>query len=70
MMKIKTIHYVWLGGEKNDKVKKCIRSWKKYLPDYKTQEWNESNIPDVEFVSNAIKEKIMLKLVITYEYGL
>ena len=62
MMKIKTIHYVWLGGEKNDKVKKCIRSWKKYLPDYKTQEWNESNISDVEFVSNAIKEKNYAKV--------
>lgn len=40
----KIIHYVWLGGgEKSEKIKRCIESWKKYLPDYEIKEWNESN---------------------------
>lgn len=43
------IHYVWLGkGEKNDRIKHCIESWKKYLPDYEIKEWNEDNF-DVNF---------------------
>ncbi len=38
------IHYVWLGnGEKSNKIKKCMESWKRYLPDYEFKEWNESN---------------------------
>lgn len=42
----KIIHYVWLGrGEKSEKIKKCIESWKKYLPDYEIKEWNEDNFP-------------------------
>ena len=38
----KIIHYVWLGhGEKSQKIKDCIESWKKYCPDYTIIEWNE-----------------------------
>ncbi|MBE6777087.1 MAG: glycosyl transferase [Ruminococcaceae bacterium] len=41
----KVIHYCWFGnGEKSDLELKCINSWKKYCPDYKIIEWNESNI--------------------------
>lgn len=40
----KTIHYCWFGRkEKPGIVKKCIESWKKYLPQYEILEWNESN---------------------------
>lgn len=40
----KKIHYVWLGhGEKNEVIKRCMESWKKYLPDYEIKEWNEDN---------------------------
>lgn len=40
----KIIHYCWFGGNKKPKLaKKCIRSWKKYCPDYKIIEWNEDN---------------------------
>lgn len=40
----KTIHYVWFGkGEKNDRIKRCIESWKKYMPEYEIKEWNEDN---------------------------
>ena len=40
----KKIHYIWLGGEKPEKVKKCIESWYKHLFDYEIIEWNEMNI--------------------------
>lgn len=40
----KIIHYCWFGKNKlPNKAKKCIASWKKYLPDYKIKEWNENN---------------------------
>lgn len=40
----KTIHYCWFGGNPKPKlVEKCIKSWKKYCPDYKVIEWNENN---------------------------
>lgn len=40
----KIIHYCWFGSkEKDDLIKKCIKSWKKYLPDYKIIEWNQNN---------------------------
>lgn len=40
----KIIHYVWLGhGEKSDKIKACMESWRKFLPDYEIKEWNEDN---------------------------
>ena len=40
----KKIHYIWFGkGEKNERIKHCIESWKKYLPDYEIIEWNEDN---------------------------
>lgn len=38
------IHYCWFGrGEKSAKIKKCIKSWRTYLPDYQVIEWNEDN---------------------------
>lgn len=41
----KKIHYCWLGGgEKPKLAEKCIKSWKKYCPDYEIIEWNESNL--------------------------
>ena len=40
----KVIHYCWFGGNPLPKpVKKCIRSWEKYCPDYKIIRWDESN---------------------------
>ena len=46
----KTIHYCWLGGNPlPDSAKKCIKSWKKFCPDYEIVEWNETNY---DFTSN------------------
>ena len=56
----KIIHYCWFGGKKLPKdVLKCIKTWKKYLPDYEIKEWNESNF-DVNshpFVKGAYENK-------------
>ncbi|MBQ4032016.1 MAG: glycosyl transferase [Bacilli bacterium] len=56
----KKIHYIWFGkGEKNERVKHCIESWKKYLPDYEIIEWNEDNF-DInynDFTKNAYANK-------------
>lgn len=39
-----TIHYCWLGrGEKPEKVKYCIESWKRLCPSFTIKEWNEDN---------------------------
>lgn len=56
----KTIHYCWFGkGKKGRVFKKCLKSWKKYYPDYKIIEWNENNfdVKGIEFTKEAYKEK-------------
>lgn len=41
----KKIHYIWLGGNELPKIaKKCIKSWKKFCPDYEIIRWDESNL--------------------------
>lgn len=46
----KVIHYCWFGRNPLPKLaKKCISSWKKYLPDYEIKEWNEDNF-DVNII--------------------
>lgn len=56
----KYIHYCWFGGKPLPKLaKKCIKSWKKFLPDYEIIEWNESNV-DLEecpFIKEAYANK-------------
>ena len=40
----KKIHYCWFGGNPlPEEARKCIASWKKFLPDYEIKEWNEKN---------------------------
>lgn len=51
----KIIHYCWFGGNPlPEMAQKCIASWKKYLPDYKIIEWNESNF-DINY-NDYVKE--------------
>ena len=41
----KVIHYCWFGNnEKSDKIKFCINTWKKILPDYKFRKWSEKDL--------------------------
>lgn len=56
----KVIHYCWFGrGKKPKLLKKCIKSWKKFLPDYEIIEWNEDNfnINTNIYVKQAYKSK-------------
>ncbi len=40
----KMIHYCWFGGKPLPKdVLDCIKTWKKYCPDYEIKRWDESN---------------------------
>ena len=74
----KKIHYCWFGrGEKPKLAKKCIASWKKFCPDYKIIEWNESNydIAKNRYMKEAYENKQYAfvpdyaRLDIIYEHG-
>lgn len=52
----KIIHYCWFGRNPKPKLaEKCIKSWKKYCPDYEIIEWNEDNF-DVSAAPNYVKQ--------------
>lgn len=57
----KIIHYIWFGGNSYpEKIRFCIESWKKYLPEYKFMRWDEEtfNIDDsCDFVKDAYANK-------------
>lgn len=56
----RVIHYIWFGKKKKNKaVKRCIASWKKYCPEYKLMEWNETNynIKKNRYMYEAYKAK-------------
>lgn len=74
----KVIHYCWFGrGKLPPLAKKCIASWKKYLPDYEIREWNEDNydISKNAYMAAAYKEKKFgfvpdyIRSDLIYEYG-
>ena len=74
----KIVHYCWFG-EKSlpDEAKKCIDSWRKYLPDYELRLWNEENfnINCNQFVKEAYHNKKYafvtdyVRLYALYHYG-
>ena len=52
----KILHYCWFGGKpKPPLAEKCIRSWRKFCPDFEIQEWNESNF-DLEQVPAYVRQ--------------
>jgi len=56
----KKIHYCWFGGGSLPELaQKCIKSWKKYCPDYEIIEWNESNfdVTLTPFMKEAYESK-------------
>lgn len=75
----KTIHYCWFGRNPKPKLAvKCIKSWKKYCPDYEIIEWNEDNF-DLSacplYVRQAYEAKKWafvtdyVRLKVVYEHG-
>ena len=59
-MKSKYIHYCWFGGKPLPKLaKKCLKSWKKYLPNYEIIRWDENNVDlnECPFIKEAYKNK-------------
>ena len=73
----KVVQYCWFGGKKKTKlIKDCIKSWKRYLPDYKIIEWNEKNSDLAHpFVIEAYKLKKWafvsdyIRLKVLYDFG-
>lgn len=74
----KIIHYCWFGGKRiPQNLRKYIKLWKKYCPDYEIKEWNESNfdINSNEFIKEAYINKKWafvtdyVRLYVIYNYG-
>ena len=56
----KIIHYCWFSGDPYpDLVKRCLRSWKRMLPDYKLRLWDSKSFDfnSVPFVKEALEAK-------------
>ena len=74
----KKIHYVWVGGNPKSKdIERCIKTWKKHLPDYEIIEWNENNfdINSNQYVKKAYEHKKWafvsdyIRMYAIYNYG-
>ena len=74
----KIIHYCWFGGNPLPELaKKCIASWKKFLPDYEIKEWNEQNydVRKITYTAQAYDAKKYAfvsdyaRFWILYQYG-
>ena len=74
----KVIHYCWFGhNDLPHLAKKCIASWRKFLPDYEIKEWNESNfdVNTIPYTAQAYKHKKFAfvsdyaRFKILYEHG-
>lgn len=73
-----TIHYCWFGkGKKSKLMCNCMKTWRKYFPDYDIIEWNENNF-DIncnDYVREAYKSKKYAfvsdyaRLYVLYNYG-
>ena len=46
----KTIHFLWMSKEKDEKTLLCLNSWKKYLEGYEIREWNSETFPYNDFL--------------------
>lgn len=74
----KIIHYCWFGTKPLPPLAvKCIKSWKKFLPNYELKEWNEKNFdinsnPYVQEAYQARKYAFVtdyVRLYALYNYG-
>lgn len=74
----KVIHYCWLSDDPFPaKIKQCVDSWQRYLPDYEFRHWNTSNF-DMDahpWVKQAFEQKKYafaadyIRLYALYHYG-
>lgn len=56
----KIIHYTWFSGDEYpEKIKVCIESWKKFLPDYELRLWDMNAIKDINSI--FLKEALSVK---------
>lgn len=56
----KIIHYTWFSqDEMPAKIKSCIESWKRLLPDYELRHWDMNAIKDIDspFLKEAIEAR-------------
>lgn len=74
----KIIHYCWFSGDKKPAlIRKCIRSWKKHLPDYEIKCWdgNSFDFDSLDFTREAMSVKQYaaaadyVRLYALYNYG-
>ena len=74
----KVIHYVWLSNDPfPEKIRQCIDSWEKQLPDYKIIQWNIENLPikDKVWIKQTFENKKYafatdyIRLYVLYHYG-
>lgn len=74
----KIIHYVWVGNNKKDKKTiECIKTWKKYCPDYVFLEWGNDILKEIDnqYVKEAYQNKMYafvsdyLRLYVLKKYG-
>lgn len=50
----KVIHYCWFSGDPYPrKIKKCIASWKRHLPDYKFRLWTAKDLENIDLPAYA-----------------
>lgn len=74
----KVIHYCWFGENPyNSLIIQCIKSWKKFMPDYDIIEWNEENF-DINMNQYAMEAynsgkfafvTDFVRLFVLYNYG-
>lgn len=65
----KIIHYCWFGKKELPKLaRKCIASWKKYMPDFEIKEWNESNF-DVNIIAYTRQAYVNKKYAFVSDYA-
>ena len=74
----KIIHYCWFSGDKKPAlIRKCIRSWKKHLPDYEIRCWDGDcfDFDSLDFTREAMSVKQYaaasdyVRLYALYNYG-
>ena len=74
----KIIHYTWFSNDEMPlKVKECIASWKKVMPDYELRLWNMESLKEIDsvFMTEALQQKKWayaadyVRLYAVYTYG-